>query len=82
MLSDTSQNSIRELAYEKWEHAGWPQGDGVTFWLEAEHELHHRPKSLQASIDAQDYADKTVPDADPAPLKMSKSSVTSRKKVG
>ena len=26
-------------AYEKWEAAGKPQGDGIPFWLEAEREL-------------------------------------------
>ncbi len=30
---------IRERAYEKWEKAGRPAGDGVRFWLEAEREL-------------------------------------------
>lgn len=27
---------IRELAYKKWEEAGRPCSDGVSFWLEAE----------------------------------------------
>jgi hypothetical protein len=31
--------TIRELAYLKWEAAGWPSGDGVEFWLAAEAEL-------------------------------------------
>lgn len=30
---------IRELAYRKWEEAGYPHGDGVNFWLEAENYL-------------------------------------------
>lgn len=30
---------IRRRAYEKWEKAGHPAGDGVAFWLEAEREL-------------------------------------------
>jgi hypothetical protein len=30
---------IRRLAYARWEAAGRPEGDGVPFWLEAEHEL-------------------------------------------
>jgi hypothetical protein len=30
---------IRERAYYKWEQAGYPEGDGANFWLEAEAEL-------------------------------------------
>jgi hypothetical protein len=30
---------VRERAYYKWEQAGYPSGDGVNFWLEAESEL-------------------------------------------
>lgn len=30
---------IRELAYKKWQDAGSPVSDGVSFWLEAEQEL-------------------------------------------
>lgn len=30
---------IRERAYYKWEQAGYPEGDGSNFWLEAEAEL-------------------------------------------
>ncbi len=30
---------IRVLAYQKWEAAGSPAGDGVPFWLDAEREL-------------------------------------------
>lgn len=33
------QDTIRERAYLKWETAGYPPGDGVNFWLEAEQEL-------------------------------------------
>jgi len=32
-------NAIRERAYYKWEQAGYPEGDGANFWLEAETEL-------------------------------------------
>jgi hypothetical protein len=30
---------IRLCAYRKWESAGKPTGDGIQFWLAAEHEL-------------------------------------------
>jgi hypothetical protein len=33
------EDRIRELAYLKWEAAGYPNGDGVDFWLQAEEEL-------------------------------------------
>jgi hypothetical protein len=34
-----SQASVRVRAYQKWEAAGKPHGDGVNFWLAAEQEL-------------------------------------------
>lgn len=37
--SDDFDMAIRELAYSKWEAAGFPEGDGFDFWLEAEREL-------------------------------------------
>jgi hypothetical protein len=35
----TRDDEIRNLAYRKWEEAGCPDGDGLPFWLAAEHEL-------------------------------------------
>lgn len=32
-------DQIRRLAYEKWETAGCPTGDGAEYWLAAEREL-------------------------------------------
>jgi hypothetical protein len=34
-----SVEAVRLTAYQKWEAAGKPGGDGVRFWLEAEREL-------------------------------------------
>lgn len=34
-----SDEDIRLAAYQKWERAGKPAGDGVQFWLQAEQEL-------------------------------------------
>jgi hypothetical protein len=34
-------DDIRLCAYQKWEEAGKPSGDGIEFWLEAEQELVH-----------------------------------------
>ena len=34
-----SQEAVRGRAYQKWEAAGKPKGDGVNFWIEAEQEL-------------------------------------------
>jgi len=38
---DTSlcENAVRERAYLLWEKAGYPTGDGVNFWIDAETEL-------------------------------------------
>ena len=36
---DACEDEIRELAYQKWEEAGCPSGDGHDFWLEAEREV-------------------------------------------
>lgn len=37
--TDEFDMAIRELAYSKWEAAGFPAGDGFDFWLEAEREV-------------------------------------------
>ena len=34
-----SQEAVRVCAYQKWEAAGKPKGDGVNFWIEAEQEV-------------------------------------------
>lgn len=34
-----TQEEIQVRAYQKWEAAGRPAGDGLKFWLEAEREL-------------------------------------------
>jgi hypothetical protein len=36
---DDFKMAIRELAYSRWEAAGFPAGDGFDFWLEAEREV-------------------------------------------
>ncbi|VTT98644.1 : DUF2934 [Gemmataceae bacterium] len=33
------EEAIRVRAYQNWDRAGRPEGDGVSFWLEAEAEL-------------------------------------------
>jgi hypothetical protein len=38
-----TEDEIRVRAYEKWEQAGRPDGDGVRFWVEAEEELRASP---------------------------------------
>lgn len=32
-------DDVHQCAYRKWESAGMPTGDGIDFWLQAEHEL-------------------------------------------
>jgi hypothetical protein len=34
-----TDDDIRVVAYHKWMGAGCPPGDGVAFWLDAEHQL-------------------------------------------
>ena len=36
---DGCEETIRAVAYSKWEAAGCPAGDGFDFWLEAEREV-------------------------------------------
>ncbi len=33
------QQQVREYAYDLWEQAGRPEGDGSNFWVEAENQL-------------------------------------------
>lgn len=33
------EDAVRVLAYQLWEQAGSPEGDGVNFWLQAEAEF-------------------------------------------
>jgi hypothetical protein len=35
---------IRPLAYQKWQEAGCPEGDGVQYWLAAEKEILRRQR--------------------------------------
>lgn len=34
-----TREQVQTLAYLKWESAGKPEGNGISFWLEAEQEL-------------------------------------------
>jgi len=45
------EDRIRELAYLKWEAAGYPSGDGVEFWLQAEEELRSLRPTLKEKSD-------------------------------
>ena len=88
MTSDSRQNAIQELAYAKWEQAGWPSGDGLQFWLEAEQEVLTECSHNQTDCDsAQDpstsrkSASAAFAPINPPPLKLPKSGQT-RKKAG
>lgn len=37
--SEVTEDAIRERAYLAWEKAGYPEGDGVEFWIAAEKDL-------------------------------------------
>jgi Protein of unknown function (DUF2934) len=45
---------IRLCAFQKWEAAGKPSGDGVPFWLEAEQELVLKKETASAHDHSQD----------------------------
>jgi len=84
MSSETSQDAIRDLAYHKWEQAGCPDGDGVRFWLEAEHDLLANPSiptntNLDATIEE---LEASFPENDGPPLKLAKAGGSSRKRAG
>jgi hypothetical protein len=44
---------IRRRAYELWEAAGKPEGDGARFWLAAEQELHQADREFGAAPKAE-----------------------------
>lgn len=37
--SKLCEDQVRERAYQLWQEAGSPEGDGVQFWLDAEEQL-------------------------------------------
>ena len=58
--SSTHQESLRLAAYQKWEAAGMPAGDGVKFWLQAEQEA-TRPAANATDMK---YVQRTAHDRD------------------
>jgi hypothetical protein len=40
-INSGSEDAIRLRAYQKWEAAGKPEGNGLRFWLEATQEILH-----------------------------------------
>lgn len=38
-MADHDQERIRERAYALWERAGSPEGDELSFWIEAERQV-------------------------------------------
>jgi hypothetical protein len=48
----TCEQAIRTRAYQLWEEAGSPPGDGVDFWLQAEAEfLEQFDEALDETLD-------------------------------
>jgi len=55
------EDKVRQLAYLKWEAAGYPYGDGVEFWLQAEEEVNSScPKTCKKSDAPKKVAAKAV----------------------
>jgi hypothetical protein len=38
-MPDDREQAIRERAYTIWEHKGWPEGQSLDHWLQAEAEI-------------------------------------------
>lgn len=81
MSDDSRLDTIREMAYAKWELAGRPCGDGVDFWLDAEKEFESRASADEPNESTSEKKPKksTIP---PPPLKLAKIAGESRKRVG
>jgi hypothetical protein len=61
--TEQEQQVIREAAYNCWERAGRPEGDGVEFWLEAERDHHvQQPYSFDV---VQEASEESFPASDP-----------------
>jgi len=60
-----SVDDIRLCAYRKWEIAGRPSGDGIQFWLAAEHEL--RQSASAGAIAAAGGRHPREPESHPVP---------------
>ena len=51
------EDTIRQRAYEQWQAAGCPEGDGVEFWLEAERALVSQATPRAASKESHEFGD-------------------------
>jgi len=61
-------DAIRRLAYQKWEQAGRPDGDGVHQWLEAEREYLALPTDEDRGTSddlVQEASEESFPASDP-----------------
>ena len=76
----SQEQTIRELAYSKWEQAGCPDSDGIEFWLQAEQELTTPPAAGQ-SQEINSELEASFPESDIAPIKIAKVG-NSRKRAG
>lgn len=89
MVSDSREQAIREIAYHKWEQAGQPICDGITFWLEAEQEFLGQPPCEESTCCSELTDSDMIPESPPAksssvppPPLLSKVKANSRRKVG
>jgi len=48
------REAIEKLAYQKWQEAGCPTGDGVEFWVQAEAEVAQPTTGTQAEAEDED----------------------------
>jgi hypothetical protein len=50
----SNEQKVREKAYELWEKAGKPAGDGKNFWVDAESTLKPKRRAAKKSNVAKD----------------------------
>lgn len=64
--TDQEKQTIRQVAYRKWEQAGQPEGQETVFWLEAEREYEEQQKAAQACDDVVvEASEESFPASDP-----------------
>lgn len=85
MTSEMRRQTIQEIAYSKWEQAGWPAGDGFEFWLDAEREFNRQqPSETHCDLDPSQHECEMdlTPCAPPLLKKLAKAAGATRKRAG
>jgi hypothetical protein len=71
MTNRQDRRVIRQIAYQKWEAAGRPDGEEMRFWLESEREYLNQPKDKrprdvsEEQDQIQEASEQSFPASDP-----------------